>query len=332
MPHMHDQTQRGPLSRYERFRTCDLEEACSRVAQIYCPHELRIVNRDVRRVDTCMSHVSFGGVSINRLRYGPTVHIDAGCLNRFFLVMMPITGNAEVCCGDKRVASSRSVAVVVSPTEPLYQTIHAQTDQIMIQVDRELLERTCAQHVGHGLRHPVCFRADLAMHEAGASWSALVSYLLAELDREAPHLDSPLVRGQLEHLAMATLLYSQPNNYSEELKKPARPIAPAHVKRVEAYIEANAEQPLTVARLAAHAGVSTSALYAGFREFRNASPMAYLRSVRLKRARDTLLEATPATTTVTDVAMRWGFRHLGRFTSHYKKHFGELPCNTLRKS
>ena len=31
---------------------------------------------------------------------------------------------------------------------------------------------------------------------------------------------------------------------------------------------------------------------------------------------------------VTDVAMKWGFSHLGRFSGYYRDTFGELPSQT----
>lgn len=321
-----------PLSRYLLFQTCDATEARERVAQIYCPHDLRIIGQDSQQVDTCMSHVPLGGASLNRLRYGPTVYIDAGRLSNFLLVMMPMEGSSQVSCGEQTLGTSPFTAAVISPTLPFHQTIHAHCDQIMVQISREVLERTCAQHIGHELRHPLQFRVDLDMSNGNSGWPALIAYLLAEFDRNVPYLDSPLIRTPIEHLIVATLLHSQWHNYSEELARPVKPIAPSHVKRVEEYIESHADEPLTVAALAACAGVSTSALFAGFRDFRNNSPMAYLRSVRLQRVHDELLGKTPGETTVTDVAMRWGFHHLGHFTTQYKRKFGELPSDTLRKS
>lgn len=332
MAHANPGAVNDPLSHYRLFQTVDAAEARERVASIYCPHELKIVGQDSNRVDTCMSHVPLGGVSLNRLRYGPAVKIDAGCLSTFLLVMMPMVGTSDVACGEQRLRASPNAAAVISPTMPFYQTINANCDQIMVQIDRALLERTCAQHVGHDLRQPLQFRLELDMSNPYASgWPALVSYLLVEFSSSTSGVNSPLVRTPIEHLIVATLLHSQWHNYSEELAQPARPIAPSHVKRVEEYIRTHADEPLTVASLAAYAGVSTSALYAGFRDFRNTSPMAYLRGERLLRVRDELLRATPASESVADVAMRWGFQHLSHFATHYKKKFGELPSDTLRK-
>jgi AraC-like DNA-binding protein len=33
---------------------------------------------------------------------------------------------------------------------------------------------------------------------------------------------------------------------------------------------------------------------------------------------------------VTDVAFKWGFTHLGRFSQEYKRRYGELPSSTRR--
>jgi AraC-like DNA-binding protein len=131
-------------------------------------------------------------------------------------------------------------------------------------------------------------------------------------------------------MAMTTLLLSHAHNYSEALRRPQPRLAPGYVKRAEAYIEAHAGEPLSVAVLAAHVGASASSLHDGFQRFRNTTPMAHLRSVRLQRINAELRAAEPGRTAVTDVAMRWGFVHLGHFAAAYKKRFGESPSETLR--
>jgi AraC-like DNA-binding protein len=34
---------------------------------------------------------------------------------------------------------------------------------------------------------------------------------------------------------------------------------------------------------------------------------------------------------ISSIAMGWGFTHLGRFSSDYKKLFGETPSETLKR-
>lgn len=322
-----------PLARHRLFHTLDVDEARERVAAVFCPHALAIAGTRDGRVDAAMSHAPLGGVSLNRLRYGATVRIDAGCLDRFLLVMMPLAGTAEVCCGDEHIVSTPELASVVTPTEPLRETVHADCDQVMVRIERTLLERTCSAHLGHDLRAPLRFRLGLDMRAAATrNWLALVNYLLTDLDTDAPALQSPLLRAQAEHLVVTNLLLSQPHNYSEALRQPARAPAPGHVKRVEDYIAAHAAEPLTIADLARVAGTSSSALHAAFRDFRGTTPMQRLKQLRLERVHNELRAARPGATSVTAVATRWGFCHMGHFTANYTRRFGEAPSATLRRT
>lgn len=77
------------------------------------------------------------------------------------------------------------------------------------------------------------------------------------------------------------------------------------------------------------AGVSARSLQASFRAALRTTPTAYIRSLRLERARADLADSG-AVSTVTDVATRWGFTHLGRFAVDYRNRFGESPSSTLR--
>lgn len=319
------------LSRYSLFHTTDLDEARDTVAKVFCPHELK-VTRPHEQFDTHMHHVPIGRVSLNRLQYGATVHIDPGCLDTFVLVMMPISGVSEAACGNDRIRSTPELAAVATPTLPLRMDTHAGCDQLMVRIDRRLVERHCMQHLGHDLDRPIEFLLGMdftANHTE--CWQRLMAYLLGEAGGEGSALTSPLIKAQIEQMVVGTLLFAQPHTYSEELRRPVPAIAPYYVKRAEDYIHSHAEQPLTIVELASHAGVSTRALFAGFQDFRGISPMAYLKAVRLQRVHEELLASSSVTATVTNVAMRWGFNHLGHFTTDYKRRFGESPSETLRR-
>lgn len=110
----------------------------------------------------------------------------------------------------------------------------------------------------------------------------------------------------------------------------APPLTDARVRRVLEHIHANAELPLTTTGLAEVAEVSVRTLQDAFARHVGASPMTYLRGVRFDRAREELLRTSPDETTIGDVARRWGFAHLGRFSVDYRRRFGERPSETLR--
>jgi AraC family ethanolamine operon transcriptional activator len=67
---------------------------------------------------------------------------------------------------------------------------------------------------------------------------------------------------------------------------------------------------------------------ARYPNFANVTPKQYIVATRLVGVRRALLNARPGAK-ITSVANDWGFWHLGRFSSDYKRMFGELPSQTL---
>jgi AraC family ethanolamine operon transcriptional activator len=84
-----------------------------------------------------------------------------------------------------------------------------------------------------------------------------------------------------------------------------------------------------LSELCATANASERTLQYAFKDIMGMSPLTYLHRLRLHRARDELRKAQSGTTTVTDVALNWGFWHFGEFSRAYKNCFGEVPSKTL---
>ncbi|WP_182347451.1 helix-turn-helix transcriptional regulator [Tomitella gaofuii] len=144
---------------------------------------------------------------------------------------------------------------------------------------------------------------------------------------------SPLTIGPAGRLLAATALETFPNTLHPRPQSYDRTDATrATVARATRFIDANAHRDISLADIAAAAYVSPRAVQLAFRYRRDTTPMAYLRCVRLEHARQALVAADPtAGTTVTDIAIRWGFAHTGRFAATYRKAYGELPRTTLAR-
>lgn len=128
------------------------------------------------------------------------------------------------------------------------------------------------------------------------SWAVLADPALA---------DQPLVASTAaQHLA-ASVLAAFPDTALTVPTGPDRNDAPPEVlRRALAHIDDHADQPLTVADIAAAARVTVRALQYAFRRHLDTTPLAHLRRVRLSHAHQELLAAGPedgATVTATPV-------------------------------
>lgn len=155
-------------------------------------------------------------------------------------------------------------------------------------------------------------------------WTDLVTNLE---DAIGSHSNKMLIRA-----IMVTLLETLPHRYSSLLDRRQSPAAPRHVKRAIEFMVAQVASPLTIEEIAREAGVSVRGLQMAFQQFKDMTPMTYLRQVRLDGVRRELTSSTQQDVLISDIAKRWGFSHMGRFSAMYVNAFGEIPRQTLSRS
>jgi TolB-like protein/AraC-like DNA-binding protein len=88
---------------------------------------------------------------------------------------------------------------------------------------------------------------------------------------------------------------------------------------------------VTMADLTRQSGLAARTLRKHFRSFLGVSPLGYLRGIRLAALREELLHALRPGS-ITEIALRYGFHHFGRFSAEYRRRFGEYPSSTLRRA
>ncbi|NKK97044.1 helix-turn-helix domain-containing protein [Rhizobium leguminosarum bv. viciae] len=158
----------------------------------------------------------------------------------------------------------------------------------------------------------------------------IVSSLHRGLSGDGPLQRSPLAVSSLCDAAIYLLLETCPNRFSNELALPAPAPAPRHVKWAIDFMQEHIGEPISLNDIALAAKVSVRTLQQGFRQFRDTTPMSYLQDLRMAAAHRDLLESDEKQA-IADIALRWGFTHLGRFAAEYRKRFGQLPSQTLKR-
>lgn len=318
-----------PLSNYARFATSDVDQAREEVARVFCDHQLNPRSRRPQ-LGAWQNMARLSSMAVGAMGYGADVDIDPGALGDFYLLMLPYAGSASIQHGAEHTNVSSACGSILSPEDATLMQWSADCAKRMVRIDRQALEQQLSILLGGAPVQGVRF--DLAMPLGGRTeqWWRMLNLLIEKLE-EPGAAASSLATSLHESLLIVSLLECQPHTHTARLGVHQHPLAPKHVRRVEAYIEEHADEPLTIGDLVAVSGVSVRALFDGFRRFRDTSPLAYLRAVRLAKVRQQLLQAGQDKS-VTTIASQWGFCQLGRFAAQYKATFGESPSETLRRS
>jgi len=155
----------------------------------------------------------------------------------------------------------------------------------------------------------------------------MMTFFALELDSTTP----ALAIAELEQALIVSFLCNNRHNYSIQLDEGVHPIASWQVRRAEEYIEAHWNQPITIEELARVTSASARSIFHQFKKDRGQSPMAFVKQVRLRYARD-MLERKDQNPSVTATAFACGFTNLGHFARDYFKRFGERPSDTVKRS
>jgi len=318
-PDLPRDTMSAPLAQHVLFASRDLDEARDRVARVFCPHRLETIGARAR-LAARHHHLRGERLSLNYIEYGARALIDPGELGSFYLLQIPLAGGASIRNGRDSYLSNAGAAAVLNPHRATRMVWEAGTRQVLVQIKRDALNDHAASHLG---RAPGLLTFDGPLdvtRPEGAALRHLIAFVVAEADRGASPIGSGMMARQIEAALMSGLLAAHPAGHAATRKiEPARP---RHLRLAMSHIEAHLDQQLTVEDIAAAAGTSPRSLQIAFRQHCQATPLGYWRDRRLDRAYDDL---TMGGSTVTEVALRWGFAHFGRFASAFRARHGVIP-------
>lgn len=167
--------------------------------------------------------------------------------------------------------------------------------------------------------------------QAAQELGSFLPVVFSSIKNSPKMLNYPQIRKGIEEEILNNLVaatsQAEPNKYIANMAS-----RECLVQKAKEYLLAHPDDPVTIADLCRVLRVSRRTLQYAFESIFDINPIAYLRAIRLNRARRALKAgaATPHAS-VGDIAARFGFWHLSRFASEYKQLFGELPSETLRK-
>jgi AraC-like DNA-binding protein len=316
---------RRPLPGRGVLRTRDPDEAQRGMSALFASHALQAQGA---RFFAEVRQVRFEGVSINFVRYDGDVRIRVDTLGRFYLIGIPLAGRSVVSYGGRETLSVPGMAAVQPPDSRVVVDWRDDCRKMVVQIESDLLARMARLHgpsAGRRLHVPPSLDVSGG---AGRAWLDLVAFLCRSAGGGDPLWSTPLVAGRAADMVAAGFLAAQQGGVAAAVRGGSS-VAPFYVKRAEAFIEAHAADPIGLAEIAAASGASERTVLAGFRRYRDMTPMQFLRAVRLARVHDDL-SVPGCTRSVTEIALQWGFLHQGRFAGDFRRRYGVLPSDLRR--
>jgi len=317
-----------PLSRYRVFRTSNLDEFGNAATSVYGatgfdvpdPRDFFAYGNFVQLQDIAIGFTSMGGRAAVNFPEADFVRLQ-----------MSLAGTGMTTIGGISTAIDAGQSCITSPQRAALLNYAQGYQQLHLRIGLGATERTLTALLGRRPKGLLEFEpAANATTPRALSVQQLVLFVAGQLNTSPPQLP-PLVLAELEHTIVLSFLYAYRHSFSRLIERGTPAAAPRHVRQIEEYIEANWQQPISIATLMSLTDISARGIFKAFQRSRGYSPMAFAKRVRLQHARRMLSDAATAST-VTAVAFACGFANLGHFAKDYREMFGERPSDTLERT
>jgi len=161
-----------------------------------------------------------------------------------------------------------------------------------------------------------------------ASFRAHIRRVL-DLASQGTLFDEPGVPGVVEEETTELLVRTLAG--AESLRPLRMRLRDRAIRKAEEVIHGVGPEPLRIRDLCSASGASWRTLDYAFQEKYGIPVKRYLTIQRLNGVRRDLLRCDDRTT-VSGVAARWNFWHMGELAARYRQLFGELPSETLKRA
>ncbi|WP_137388766.1 AraC family transcriptional regulator [Rhodoligotrophos defluvii] len=311
------------------LRTSSIDEAQKHVSTVFSRQRIR-VERPSFKLDFLHRHIRLPDFSVHRVRYGAPVWKEVVVPTNFVALQITLAGECIVFDGAREIVTGPGQMSVINSGRRFEKFWSRDAEQLMVCIDRRPHRGAATSVSPRASLNGITFDTDPVSAERVPLLAGVVAAICADFDSGSGCISDPEISRQMFETLVLLMRRGLPH-HDAAAPGPASQPAPYYIIRSEAFLSQNLAAEITLEDIAQAAGVSSRTLCNGYRRFRGTTPMARLRDLRLKRAREMLVSAEGGTT-VRDVAGECGLNHLGRFSRYYAERFGEHPSFTLARS
>lgn len=322
----------SPFTTQSTVKACSLDEARSYLTNIIAPHELSL-RGEGRHLRLMHNSAQLDQLHLHYIAYKTDalgVNVFIPKLENSLLLKIPLSGTAEICQGKDTAEIRAGMIYLAEPGKPLISSMSADYRQLTLQIPMAVLIQVAGTELQGGC--PAALHFDFrAVNNSPAPRFFLntLGSICHALDKGDGLLHQPMVQRSFQ-MALLSLILSLPNSMSDRFSRNQHSAVPFYIRRAEEFMRSHLTDDIAIDDLVQISGVSKRSLHAGFRRFRETTPLGLLKTMRLEAARADLLKATETSRTVTDIATTYGFYHLSKFARDFRASFGALPSEMMR--
>ena len=162
------------LPRHPIFYTRDLEHARKHLGGVFVENSLAYLPRE-RGLDFRHRQAKLGSITVNSMQYGAGIMVTAPEFGDFYLLQFTLIGRCEFRQGRTCLAIPAGSVAVINPFRAFEKAWLPGTRQLLIRIDRRLMEREFQAWTGSDKTEPIEF--DLTPVESMTKVGTLTSYV-----------------------------------------------------------------------------------------------------------------------------------------------------------
>lgn len=304
------------------FDSADPQDVSAYVNDFVGRHSIRVSSPAAARAQLRFRKLS--EIGLCNIRYGNEVDITTEALHDSYQLQVLLGGTSAWTGAQEGHQFKPGEFLLINPSDPARVQYSDDCEKLIVKVPVELIEAMRAEARQYWPHDGVRFLRPVHVLSSVDGLAGLLSLMCEEAESTTCN---PAIQQQYAQILIRKLL-SQLETNVVEARSPGDSRAFGKIKD---YILATLHDNIAIEDIANVSNVSLRKLYLLFKMYAQESPRDFILNLKLDRVR-TDLQRARSSDSVTEIAMRYGFSHLGRFSAVYKARFGELPSQTLNRS
>lgn len=313
------------LAKFGLFRTSDIDDGHSKIADVAGPHRVGIIS-DSRLLDINVTGFNIDAIPLLSAHYGAEVNISSEQSDYYF-AQTTLAGNTVVSHSKEEYVTAAGNTAIVSPYVPYKIRLSTDCHRVLIGVKHSALKEHLSKLINDDVNDELVF--DLKVSNEVA-WRNTVSYIAKQIS-DTPHaLKSEGIQKIYSDLIKSTLLELHNHNYIQKINaKEDRMMCP-QIKSAVDYIYDNIKEVVTATDLAEYSKVSLRTLQRNFLKHMDMTPTKFIRNAKLNAIHKELKSTRSVEVgTIKRILLDYNIYDFGRFANYYRLKFGATPQETL---